>query len=223
MKKISTKSKILCVVIILLIIAAAVVVALKGFNVHLKYQASQKIELFIEDEFDKADIKAITDEVLEGQDVLIQTVEMYKDMVEIISPEITDEQKESIIEKVNEKYSLEIENDDIEIESIPATRLRDVFKPYVMPMVIATLIILIYVGIRFYKLGSIKSMTKTGIIAVVAQLVLFSLIAVTRFPIGEYVTAMVLFVYLLSIFGATNSLENNLKKLKEAESDDEEE
>ena len=51
----------------------------------LKYEKSQKIELNLQKEFEISDIKTITDEVLKGQDVIIQKVELYEDMVSIIS------------------------------------------------------------------------------------------------------------------------------------------
>jgi preprotein translocase subunit SecF len=215
------KKKIIYGIIALLIIAGAIVVFTKGFNFSLNYQANQKIELYIEEEFETSDIKAITDEVLEGKQVVIQKVEVYKDMVSIASSEITDEEKASIVEKVNEKYSLELEADDITIDSVPHTRLRDILKPYVLPGVLSALLILVYIEARFYKLGIASVMLKTILATVVGQLAIFSVMAITRFPIGEFTMAIALFVYLLTMLAVTSNFEKNLAKIKEEEKTEE--
>lgn len=219
MKHLTVKSRIISAIAILIIIIGAVVVWLKGFNFDLRYQSNQMIEIYLEDEFNMDDIKAITDEVFGDSPVLLQVVEMFGDTVAITANEITEEQKTSIIEKVNEKYELELTDEDVTIENVPHTRLRDILEPYVIPVIVATVIILVYMAIRYRELGTIKVILQTGGIAIVAQAVLFSLMAITRFPIGRYTIPLMLFVYLISMLGITSKLEKDLtkNKLKEVE------
>lgn len=214
MKQEKTRKYIIYGIILLIIIFGIVMVAIKGFNVDLRYQSSKMIELYIEDEFNIEDIKQMTDEVFGDSPVIIQKVEMFEDTVAIRALDITDEQKSNMVQKVNEKYSLELSADDITIETIPSTRLRDIIKPYVLPVVIATLIILLYLGIRYYKLGVIKTILKAGIIAIVCELLLFSVIALTRIPIGRYTIPLMLLVYLGSMFGITTKFEKDLANKK---------
>ena len=216
MKNLTTKNKILIIILILIIIAGILVTANIGLNFDLKYEKSQKIELNLEQEFEISDIKNITDEILQNQEVIIQKVELYKDTVCIISNEISEEQRNNLVEKINEKYGTELVAEDTEILTIPHTRGRDIIKPYITPFIIATaIIIIIYMAIRYYKLNSLKVVLKTIGICILAQLVLLSIIAITRIPIGRLTIPLILIVYMLTLIGLTTKFEKRLSQLKE--------
>ena len=217
MKNLTTKNKILIIILILVIIAGILVTANIGLNFDLRYEASQKIELNLGKEFETSDIKNITDEVLNNQEVIIQKVELYKDTVCIIAEEITEEQRNNIVEKVNEKYGTELVAEDTEILTVPHTRGRDIIRPYITPFVIATVIIIIYMAIRYYKLNSEKVILKTIGICILTQLVLLSIMAITRIPIGRLTIPLVLIVYMLTLIGITTKFEKTLGKVKEKE------
>lgn len=214
MKQITAKNKVICAIIILLIIIGTVVVILKGFEVDTRNRASQKIELNIGKTFEIEDIKQMTKEVFENTQALIQKIEVFEDSVSITVNEITDEQKSSMVQKVNEKYETEIKDEDVTIKDVPHTSLKDIVKPYIIPLVISTCIILVYIGIRYYKLGMIKSILKFGIILVVAELALFAVMAIVRFPIGRFTLPLTLFVYLITALGITTNFENKLSEMK---------
>ena len=215
MKTITTKNKILIIILILVIIAGILVTANIGLNFDLRYEKSQKIELNLGKEFETSDIKNITNEIFPNQEVIIQKVELYKDTVCIIAKEITEEQRNNIVEKVNEKYGTELVAEDTEIFSIPHTRGRDIIKPYITPFVIATVIIIIYMAIRYYKLNSIKVILKTIGISILTQLVLLSIMAIARIPIGRITIPLVIIVYMLTLIGITTRFEKNLDQIKE--------
>ena len=216
MKK-NNKIKALIVLIIAIIIAGIVVTLKLGFNFDLRYQNSKKIEVYLNKEFSVKDIKQITDEIIPNQPVLIQKVEVFEDTISIISNNITEEQKDNIITKINEKYQTEIATDQTEIVSIPHTRGRDIMKPFVMPFIIATVIILVYVSIRYYKLGILRVLLKSICALISTQAILFSLIAITRIPIGRLTIPMILIVYMLTLIGVTTIFEKKLSIIKEKE------
>ena len=207
MKNLTTKNKILIIILILVIIAGIIVTANIGLNFDLRYEKTQKIELNLEKEFEISDIKSITDEILQNQKVIIQKVELYKDTVCIIAKEITEEQRNSIVEKVNEKYGTELVAESTEILTIPHTRGRDIIKPYIAPFIIATVIIIIYMAIKYYKLNPLKVILKTIVICILTQLVLLSIMAITRIPIGRLTIPLVLIVYMLTLIGITTKFE----------------
>lgn len=217
MKEISKKTKIVTFLVAIVIIAGIIVTLTMGLNFDLRYQDVKRIELYIGRDFEVSEMKQITDEMLPNQSVIIQKVEIYEDTVSILSKEITDEQKTNIINKVNEKYGTELSADSTEITTIPHTRGRDIIKPYVWPFILATAIILVYMAVRYYKLGAIKTILKTAIFLVIAQAVLLSVIAVARIPIGRLTIPMVLAVYVLSLVGITANLEKELKEKKTEE------
>ena len=220
MEKIKKNKKIIIGILIAIILIAGIAITLTiGLNFDLNYQETKQIQLNLGTEFNKNDIKEITDEVFSGQKVMIQTVEVFKDAVSIRTTNITDEQKQSLIDKINEKYeTAEIEADSVEIETIPHTRGRDIVKPYIAPFALATFIILVYMVFRYKKIGSTKTILKTLGMVILMQAILLSIIAIARIPIGRVTIPLVLGVYLLTLIGLTTSFEKQLKtKVSEEE------
>ena len=215
------KSKQLKIILIaLVIIAGIVMIAVKGFNFDLKYQDTQRVELYLKTEFNISDIRQITDEVFGNQKVMIQKVEVFEDSVSITTTSISDEQKSNLITKINEKYGTELTAEDTTVEDIGHTRGRDIIKPYILPFAIAVIVVLIYLGIRYHKLSIAKVIAKSIGIMALAQILLFSVMAITRIPIGRLTIPMVILVYLLTLFGITNKFEKDLSKKKLDENKD---
>jgi len=224
----SKSTKIICFIIIALtIIAGIAMIALKGFNVEVRYTAHQKVELVIGEEIkDVSKIQEKADEVFGKGKSVVQIVEVYKDTVQITAKEITEEQKNSLVEKVNELYPQEVaENAEgteegteteetakildastITIQNSQNARLRDFLKPYVIPVTVVTTIIIAYFVILYYKLGIRKIIIKSVLTIVLSQAVLLSVLALTRFPMGRFSTPLILLVYVTSLINLSGSL-----------------
>lgn len=208
-------TKIIIAIMAIIIVAGIVVVATSGFNVDVRYKQAQKIELYLQKEFEISDIKNILNEVMPDKQVVIQKVEAYEDTVSIIAEEITNEEKQAIVEKVNEKYELELEADSVTTIVVPQTKLIDVVMPYILPYVLTTAIILIYMAIRYYKLNSIKIVLKEGIALVAVEATLISLVAITRIPFSRYVMPVSVLVYVITLLCTTSKFEKELKQKAE--------
>ena len=215
MKNLTTKQKIVMSIIAIVIIAGIAIILTMGFNFDLRFQATKKIELYIGKNFEVSDIVNIANEVMPNERVIIQKVEVYEDSVIISAKEITEEQRQSIIDKVNEKYQLELKADETDIVTIPNTRGRDLINPYIWPFAIATGITLVYMAIRYRKLNIINVILKTVLTLVIAEATLISLIAITRIPIGRLTIPMVITVYMLTFVGVTTKFEKELEAQKE--------
>ena len=151
MKNITKKQKMIFIILAVIIIAGIAVISTIGFNLELKMQETKKIELYIQKDFEISDIKNIVKEVIPDESIMIQKVEVFEDSVSITAKDITDEQKQSIIDKVNEKYGTELKADSTEIINIPNMKIRDLVKPYVTSFAISTVLILLYIAIRYRK------------------------------------------------------------------------
>lgn len=215
MKQKSTK--ILVILIAIILVVGAIIICTKGLAFELKYQDSKKIEINLGKEFNEKDIKEITNEVFGKQPVIIQAIEVYKDAISITTTEVTDEQKTELVTKLNEKYGLELNSENVIIEDSAHTRGRDIIRPYVIPFTIVTIIILAYLVIRYNKLNSLEVLTQSIGIIVLAQLILLGIMAITRMPIGKFTIPMVLLVYMLSTYICTTKFDENIeeKLLKE--------
>ena len=199
--------KIIAIAILALIILAGIVVVnILGFNKQLEFKQGQSIDVYVRKEIDEKKIKEIANEVL-GKENMVQLVEIYKDMVTIRAEQITEEQKNNIVNKIKENYEFEQTAEETVINTVPATRILDMYKHYVVPMLISGVIILAYMLIRYNKEGVIKVLLRTILIPIIAELVLLSLIAITRIPLGVYTPILVIIVYLASIVFVTKKNE----------------
>ena len=216
MKQLSQNKKILIALSILIIIVGVIMALTVGFNVELKYRNAQKIELDLDKDVEIGDIKRIVSDVL-GNNIMIQRLEKETDEVAITAEGITEEQREEIVNKVNEKYELELSPDSIDIKNLPSIHIKDMLLKVFTPFVITSVIILAYFIVRYYKLGYLNVAIKTFLSIVVSESILFSIIAIARIPVGRLTIPMVMVVYGLAIFGIASNYEKELKKLKEEE------
>ncbi len=214
MKQKSTK--IIIALIAIILIAGTIMICTKGLVFGLNYEDSKKVEINLGKQFEEKDIKEITNDVFGKQPVLIQAIEVYKDAVSITTTEITDDQKANLITKLNEKYGTDISTDDITIEANAHIRGRDIVKPYIVYFAIVTVIVLVYLSIRYYKLNSLKVLAKSIGIMLLTQLILLAIIAIARIPIGVLTMPVVLLIYVLSTYICTAKFDKDLdKKLQE--------
>lgn len=206
-------TKVLIILIALILIIGTVIIATKGLAFEMKYKDGKQVEINVGKEIDLKDIKEITNDVFEKQPVLIQQIEVYKDAVNIVTSEITEEQKSQLITKINEKYGIELSADNITIQEHSKVRGRDFIKPYITPIAISTAIILVYLMARYYKINALKVLLQSAGIIVLAQLVLFGIMAITRMPIGKFTIPSVLVVYVISMLITTRKFDEDLEKL----------
>ena len=210
-------NKVIYILAFIIIIAGIIIAMTKGFKMELKYEASNQIELNIGKEFELNDVKQIAKDVLNKEEIMLQKVEAYEDTVSIRAKEITQDEKSAIVDKINEKYEISLNKENTDILTIPHTRIRDILKPFIAPLVIATATIYVHFLIRFRKLG-VGNVTVKSIIAVlIPELVLFSIIAIARIPLGRITIPAMLGIYIMSITLLTCKFE---KEIKEENSDE---
>ncbi len=217
MKKISNKMKILALILAVIIITGVTVALTIGFEFDLRFERSNSIDIYLEKQFEISDIKQITDETMSGKNVIIQKVEVFEDSVKITAENISEEEKNNTITKINEKYQTEILAEDISIDTLPHVRARDILMPYVVPFVIASVIALAYMIIHYRKVGIVKVITQIVCILMISQVVLFSIIAILQIPLGTITIPLVITVYVAGLIYITNKLQKQLKETKEVE------
>lgn len=193
-------------IISLIILAGIVVVGIWGFNKELRFAQSQKIDIYVEQRVDTDKIKIIANEVL-GMHNMVQTVEIYQDMVTIRAISISEEQKNTIVNKVKEIYEFEQTIDKVNIDTVPATRIRDMYKQYVLPLIISGVLVVVYMIIRYHKKGILKVVATTVSVPVIAELILLSWMAIVRIPIGRFTPILIILVYIASIWFVMNKNE----------------
>lgn len=185
----------------LVILAGIVIINIMGFNKELRFSQSERIDVYIENEADKAKVKSIVNEVLGNQNNMVQTVEIYQDMVTIRAKEITEDQKNDIVSKLKENYEFKQTAEETTIKTVPATRIVDMYKKYIVPFVVSGALVLIYMAIRYYKKGIWKVLARTICMPVLAELFLLAVIAIARIPLGRFTPVLVIGMYIASVMG----------------------
>ena len=207
------KNIIIYVIICLIIIAGVAVWEAKGFRTEMQFTPRKAIELTNYTGIDVSDIEAIASETLGNTRFMVQRVETFGNAVVIVAKDITEEQRNNIVTKFNEKYGTELKSENIEIVSIPFTRIKDVIKRFIVPGIVSLVLVLTYFVIRYKKIGWKKVTIKTLLTPVVAELLLFSIISIIRVPFSRLAVSLGVGTYISIIIVLTIMFENQRNKI----------
>lgn len=188
----SKKSKILIIVLIIIFIIAIVLTGIRGLNVDLNYAEGVSIIFDLDQQFNTDDVKSIAREVWQDGQIIVQKVEVYNESVLIKVSSVNEEQIESLVTKINEKYSLELASADIAVQYNSNVQIRDIISPYVVPLIIATALIVVYYSIRF---RGVKEIVELLVKLIFAEGIVYSIYAITRLPIDVLTMPIVMIVY----------------------------
>ena len=207
------KNLIIYIVICLIIIAGVAVWESKGFRTEMQFAPRKQIELTNYTGIEISEMESIVSEVLGNTKYIVQPVETFGNAVVIEAKDITEEQRNQIVSKFNEKYGTELKNENIEIKYIPFTRIKDVIKRFLLPGIITLAMALIYFIIRFRKIGWKKVTIKTLLLPAVSELLLFSIISIIRTPFSRLTVALGIGLYIVSIITLTVMFENDRNRI----------
>lgn len=205
-------TKIMILGLILLTIAGLIVVALKGFKVTLMFGKHESIELKVGKEINIDDIRKICDEIFANKKYVLKELEVFGDSFQINIQSITDDEKTNLINKVNEKFDTEKTVDDLRINSISNKRIRDVVKPYIVPMLITFTISFVYIGIRYRKNNSIKLILNIIKKIILTEMIILSIIAITRIPVDNNVIYIIMIIPIIELICKMYNLEDKIEK-----------
>ena len=203
--------KVVYAILICIIIAGIVVIGTVGLKADIVYSKNVEIDVYLAKVFEENDIKQIVSEVFPNERTIIQKIELFDDMFCVtLADTRTDEELKSKVEeltnKLNEKYGLELKEENIEIMHNPKVKLSSIILPYIIPIAISMIILFVYVGIRYKKLGTVKIIFTYLISIIALEMLLISIIAITRYQINQLIVplALLLLIVEITIFGLIN-------------------
>lgn len=195
--------KIIAVLIIIMIIFGMFMMVKKGINTGLIYTEKEQIRINLNSQFEVSDIRKIASEVFGNNDYIIQKADIFEDTVVIKNKDITDEQKQTIVEKINQQYNLGIKTEEIEIEKVGAINFKEDLKKYILPFIITLVLIVIYFAIRFRNLGIARTIIRFITTIIMVELIYISLISISQIEIGRLFAPMAFMLYMLVILAST--------------------
>ena len=176
----SKKSKIISIILIIIFIIAIVLTGIRGLNVDLNYSEGVSILFNLNQQFNTKDIESMAREVWPDGQIIVQKVEVYDETALIKVSSVNDEQITNLANKINEKYGLELGQSDFTVQYNSNVQIRDIVKPYIVPMLITTALIVLYYSIRF---RGVKEILDLLIKLIFAEGILYSIYAIVRLPI----------------------------------------
>lgn len=194
----STK-KIGLIIVAIIIIVGAIVCKVKGFNIELAYSNRQEMNISNSTELDTKKIEEISKSILTDRKVKVQKLERFGNAVQIIAETISDEEKQNLINKINEECGTNISNDNTKIVTVPNTRIKNILKPYILPSIITFVAVLLYFVVMYHKLGLRTVLLKGIFTPLIAELVYYSLIAITRIEFGRIANSFGIGLYILAV------------------------
>lgn len=210
-------NKILYIVAILIIIIGIIMYYKKGFNIELLYSNRQEVLISDSNEMDVTKIQEIAGTVLENRSVKVVRHERFGNALEVISTSISEDEKNNLVDKINEECGTNISKDDTKIISVSNTQIRDILKLYILPGIITFAIIVIYFVIMYHKIGLTKVLLKSIFTPVIAELTYYSLIVITRAEFGRITNSIAIGIYVLAIGVLAIKFQNEKEKLPKKE------
>ena len=207
------KQKIIGIILIVFLLMGIGITLTKGLNWSLNYGPTDIIQMSLENDFENQDIKNIVEEVIQDK-AIVQKVEIFGTTVLIKAKTITEEQIDSILAKINEKYELEKTRDDIIVGKISNYRGRDIIQPYIVPMSISIGIIAIYIIIRCRKNNIIKLIMEFIGELVITVLIVLSAYAIFRIPVNSLTMPITLIAITTYILLSIRKMESIPEKIK---------
>ncbi len=210
--------KVFYAILICVIIAGAIVIATMGLKTDITYSKNLRLDIYLGNEYTKEDIEQVAKEVFGNERIIVQQIEYYGDMFSItISQEVEeiDNKIEQLTNKLNEKFDLKLEKENITKVYQPHIRLSSVLMPYLLPIAISMIVVLAYVMIRFRKIGVWKTLALYVLTAAASELLYLSILAICRIPINRLVTPIGLAIYAIVITVITARQEKKLTTYQE--------
>ena len=210
MKELLKNKKLIYIVIALIIIIGIISIFVLRLNFTLMYSEHTRINVYLGKNYELQDIKQISQEVFGDQEIIYQEIETFHDSLAITVKQATEEQITNLETKLKEKYEIDSEEEILQVNEVGHLRGRDI--------VISTLVILAYVGIRYLNLGVFRTTFTLFLRLIISEALLLSVIAIGRIPIGIYTMPVAIILYLLVIIYSIIGFEKKLAKKNMEES-----
>ena len=210
MKKKLSINQLICIISIIVIIVGVIVLLTRGFEKSLDYARVNRIEIYLENGYNKEEITQIVNEIFIEKEFKIHDVDKFNQTIAIdLRESYSEEELESLKTAIAEKNGIDKEELTIYENKIPAVTVRDIVKPYLQPMIIATMLIVIYIILRNIKsVEKIMSKIIRMILTILlAEGVYFSLILIIGIPISKLTMPIAIIIYMLSVI--INSILDN--------------
>jgi len=204
------KKLIICIIGIVIITVGAVMANTMGFNKGIEYGDYTRIIVYMNKKSNLDDVNRLVTEAFDGK-YEIAYIDEFKDTISIKAQGISEEQITEIKNKLKEKYEFDDNEEFLVILDTASVGTYDLIKDYIKPVAISFIIILVYFGFAYRKLGIIKGLVEPGLGLIILNCLYVSIIAIFRIPLNVFIIPLGVFIYIMSILGVTMYLNSKNK------------
>ena len=208
------KNKIFCIAIAVIVIASLIVTATVGLRVTSRYAEGFLIRFTAEKTITSEGVSEVAKEVFGDDFFAVKELEFFDNSAQIKVRNISDEQLQNYVTKINEKFGEKLTSDYYTVEHVSNVKLRTLVEPYIVPLGISTLLIAAFFAIR-YK--GAKQMLLFLVTIFVVEALEYAVYALCRVPVGTYTVPLGMITYIL-----TTVLYTAYQERKDAQDDEDE-
>lgn len=198
-------------IVIAVIIIGVTIMALSHFKFDLYYGKNTRVEIYLGKQFDVTEVESKVKEVLKDKKTITEVAGAFSDTISLTTTEITDEEVDAILSKLNETYGTELSKDlDTEIIRNGNIRGRDIYSPYIVLSSIAVILQVIVLATLYRKKIAIPRIILTSIgTAVLGQFLYFIILSITGMEINRMIPASSVAIYIFSMVYLTSQFEKS--------------
>lgn len=202
--------KVLALFVVIIVLLGVFFVVKKDFNYGLEYSKTTELKFMLGLVLDMNEVEGIVKEAFNNKWLKIQKIDYFNDSVNITVFEPTNGEIQVLIDKFNERYNQNNTMDSVSIVKTSDISIKEIIKPYVLPIIIILVLIAIYMGIRFRKSGVAKVALLPITLVLIVEAVFLAIYAIVRIPITLYTMPIMLFLAILTITMFAYKYEKNI-------------
>ena len=192
-------NKILVILVAILLVIGMFLIATRGFNYSIEYKGVTELKFMLGQVLDMNEVESIAKEALNNKEMKIQKIDYFNDSINISVVDPTDEEIQALIDKFNSRYGQNNTMESISIIKTADTSLYEIAKHYIVPVIIAVILVAVYMGIRFRKQGILKVTLLPIVMSVVVEALYLSALAILQIPVSIWTMPIALVLLLITL------------------------
>ena len=192
-------NKILVILVAILLVIGMFLIATRGFNYSIEYKGVTELKFMLGQVLDMSEVESIAKEALNNKEMKIQKIDYFNDSINISVVDPTDEEIQALIDKFNSRYGQNNTMESISIIKTADTSLYEIAKHYIVPVIIAVILVAVYMGIRFRKQGILKVTLLPIVMSAVVEALYLSALAILQIPVSIWTMPIALVLLLITL------------------------
>lgn len=202
--------KVFALFVVVILIFGAIMVVNKGFNYGIEYKEVTELKFMLGQVLDMDEVKSIVNEAFNNKESRIQKIDYFNDSVNISVIEPTEEEIQSLLDKLNARYSQNNEMDNINRVKTANVSIAEIIKPYILPSIVAVVLVALYMLVRYRKQGVLKVILSPIFAVAIVEALFFSIYAIVRIPVTIWTMPFALILMILTLTCYAYKFEKNM-------------